>query len=97
METILRGRLIQQGVGNPNPSALTVIRRTPNGGQIPISVDLNRALQDPRERILVQPGDVLILQESAGEAMVRYFHDIFTFNFAAGAPNSRVGVTQLPR
>ncbi len=41
------GRLIQQGIGNPSPSALTVIRRTPNGGQIPIRVDLNRALRDP--------------------------------------------------
>lgn len=91
------GRLIQVGVGNPNPSALTVIRRTPNGGQIPISVDLNRALQDPRERILVQPGDLLVLQESAGEAMVRYFHDVFSFNFTAGAPTSRVGVTQFPK
>ncbi len=30
------GLLIQKGIGNPNPSALTVIRRTPNGGQIPI-------------------------------------------------------------
>jgi LPXTG-motif cell wall-anchored protein len=74
------GLLIQKGIGNPNPSALTVIRRTPNGGQIPISVDLNRALIDPRERILIQPGDVLILQETKFEAMARYFNDIFNFN-----------------
>jgi hypothetical protein len=74
------GLLIQKGIGNPNPSALTVIRRTPNGGQIPISVDLNRALIDPRERILVQPGDVLILQETEFESMARYFNDIFNFN-----------------
>jgi hypothetical protein len=74
------GLLIQKGIGNPNPSALTVIRRTPNGGQIPISVDLNRALIDPRERILIQPGDVLILQETKSEAMARYFNDIFNFN-----------------
>lgn len=74
------GLLIQKGIGNPNPSALTVIRKTPNGGQIPISVDLNRALVDPRERILVQPGDVLILQERAGESFTRYLNDIFNFN-----------------
>ena len=72
--------LIQKGIGNPNPSALTVIRRTPNGGQIPIFVDLNRALVDPRERILVQAGDVLILQETRHESMARYFNDIFNFN-----------------
>ncbi len=91
------GRLIQVGVGNPNPSALTVIRRTPNGSQIPISVDLNRALQDARERILIQPGDFLILQETSGEAIARYFHDVLSFNFTAGAANSRVGVTQFPK
>ena len=75
----LNGLLIQPGIGNPSPSALTVLRRTPNGGQIPISVDLNRALRDPRERILIQPGDVLILQETTGEAIARYFTNVFNF------------------
>jgi protein involved in polysaccharide export with SLBB domain len=79
----LNGLLIQPGIGNPNPSALTVVRRSPNGGQIPISVDLNRALRDPRERILVQPGDVLILQETTGEALARYFTNVFSFGFAS--------------
>ena len=79
----LNGLLIQPGIGNPNPSALTVVRRTPNGGQIPISVDLNRALRDPRERILVQPGDVLILQETTGEALARYFTNVFNFTAAS--------------
>ncbi len=75
----LNGLLIQPGVGNPNPSALTVVRRTPNGGQIPISVDLNRALRDPRERIIIQAGDLLILQETTGEAFSRYFTNVFSF------------------
>ena len=79
----LNGLLIQTGIGNPNPSSLTVVRRTPHGGQIPISVDLNRALRDPRERILVQAGDVLILQETAGEAMARYFTNVFNFSIAS--------------
>jgi hypothetical protein len=74
------GLLIQRGIGNPNPSALTVIRRTPEGAQIPIRVDLNRALTDPRERIVIQPDDVLILQETRGEAFARYLNDIFNFN-----------------
>jgi hypothetical protein len=74
------GLLIQQGIGNPNPSALTVIRRTPDGGQIPIFVDLNRALVDARERILVRPNDVLILQETGWEAIARYFGNAITFN-----------------
>ncbi len=96
------GLLIQKGIGNPNPSALTVVRRTPNGGQIPIFVDLNRALVDPRERILVQAGDVLILQETRQESMARYFNDIFNFNvfwqvFQRGDATGATAVTQLPR
>ena len=93
----LNGVLVQPGIGNPNPSALTVVRRTPNGGQMPISVDLNRALRDPRERIMVLPGDVLILQETAGEALARYVADVFTFGFVANVVNrgSATGTTSL--
>jgi hypothetical protein len=39
---------------------------------VPIRVDLRKALRDPRERILVQPGDMLILQEKPCEAVARY-------------------------
>ena len=95
------GRLIQQGIGNPNPSALTVIRQTANGGQILISVDLNRALVDARERILVRPGDLLILQESKSEAVARYANDIFNFNiflrfFAGSTGSGTAAATTLP-
>jgi hypothetical protein len=34
-------------------------------------------LQDPKERILIQPGDFLILQETPKEALVRYFTQMF--------------------
>lgn len=68
----LSGALVQPGVGNPNPSLLTVLRRTPGGGQVPIRVDLNLAMADPRERIAVKPGDLLILQETPGESLTRY-------------------------
>jgi hypothetical protein len=93
----LNGLLIQPGIGNPNPSALTVIRRTPSGGQIPIRVDLNRALTDPRERILVQAGDVLILQETAGEAIARYFTNVFNFSVASSnSPTDGIISTSVP-
>ena len=95
------GLLIQKGIGNPNPSALTVIRRTPCGGQIPIAVDLNRALLDSRERILVQPGDILILQATRHESIARYFTDLFNMNlswkiFDRGSAGATAGLTQLP-
>ena len=93
----LNGLLIQPGIGNPNPTSLTVIRRTPGGGQVAILVDLNRALKDPRERILVQPGDVLILQETRGEAFARYFTNVFNFGFISNViqRSSTTGTTVL--
>ncbi len=53
----LSGALIAPGVGGPSPSLLTVLRRTPGGGQVPITVNLNRALRGIRElAIVVQSG-----------------------------------------
>jgi protein involved in polysaccharide export with SLBB domain len=77
----LSGNLLQNGIGFPSPSLLTVLRKTPGGGQIPIRIDLNKALRDRRERVLVQPGDVLVLQETPVEAFSRYFTDVFRLNF----------------
>jgi protein involved in polysaccharide export with SLBB domain len=77
------GNILAGGLGNPSPSQLTLIRRTPKGGQITIRVDLNRAAQDPRERVLVQPGDFLILQESLGESFTRYMTQTLRFTFAS--------------
>lgn len=68
----LAGNLINPGIGFDSPALLVVIRRLPSGGQVPIRVDLNRALRDPRERILVQPGDLLILQEMPNAAIARF-------------------------
>jgi hypothetical protein len=76
----LSGTIIQPGIGSPSPSLLTVLRQMPGQGQIMIRVDLNRALQDRRERIVVQPKDVLILQETPGEAIARYLSEMFKFN-----------------
>ena len=79
----LSGDLLKPGIGNPSPTWLTVVRRTPGGGQVPINVDLAVALRDPRERIMVKPGDLLILQEKPTEAMTRYFSQTFlNFNIA---------------
>jgi protein involved in polysaccharide export with SLBB domain len=73
----LSGDLVKPGIGNPSATLLVVLRKTPGGGQVPIRVDVARALRDPNERILVQAGDVLILQEKPGEAFARYFSQSF--------------------
>jgi protein involved in polysaccharide export with SLBB domain len=77
----LSGAITASGLGSPSPSLLTVLRKTKCGGQVAIRVDLNRALGDPHENILVQPGDVLILQETPGEAITRYVTTVLRFNF----------------
>ena len=67
------------GVGGPSPSLVVILRRTPDGRQVPIRVDLNQALRDSRERILIQPGDVILLQETPDEAIARYVARVFRF------------------
>ncbi|HTU25244.1 MAG TPA: polysaccharide biosynthesis/export family protein, partial [Pirellulales bacterium] len=50
------------GPGNiVSPTRCLVIRKTPTGGQIKIYIDLRKALNDPRETVLVQPGDTIYL------------------------------------
>jgi protein involved in polysaccharide export with SLBB domain len=85
----LSGGIISTGLGAPSPSLVTVLRKTPHCGQITIRVDLNRCAKDPRERILVQPGDFLILQETPGESMTRYVTQAFRYNVVWNAIRSR--------
>jgi protein involved in polysaccharide export with SLBB domain len=75
----LSGAIVQSGLGSPSPSAVTILRRTAGHGQVKIKVDLNHALNDPDENLLVQAGDVIILQETVGEALTRYLTTILRF------------------
>jgi hypothetical protein len=83
------GAVTGTGLGSPSPSLLSVVRRTACGGQVVIKVDLNRAMVEPRERILVQPGDVLILQETPFEAFTRYVTQNLRLNFLGTFINQR--------
>jgi len=77
----LSGTLVGSGIGFPSPSQVSIIRKTPGGRQVVIRVDLNRALRDPRERLLIQPRDLIVLQETPSEAFARYFTQVFKFSF----------------
>jgi protein involved in polysaccharide export with SLBB domain len=77
----LSGALVGAGVGNPSPNLLSVLRSTSDGGQVTIRVDLDEAVRDPRQNILVEAGDVLILQEAPDQAITRYFTQVFQANF----------------
>ena len=44
------------------PTRVIILREMPDGRQLPIRVDLARAMVDQKERILIQPNDVVMLQ-----------------------------------
>jgi protein involved in polysaccharide export with SLBB domain len=76
----LTGATQNEGIGFPNPSLVSIVRYLPNKGQVTIRIDLNKAMQDPRERILIKPNDIIILQNTIGEALAQYFTSTF-FHF----------------
>jgi len=58
----------QGGMGQAcQPSEVLLVRELPCGNQITMKIDLNRALQNPSERVLVQPGDVVMLRYTLAE------------------------------
>ncbi|MBU6237233.1 MAG: polysaccharide biosynthesis/export family protein [Planctomycetes bacterium] len=71
-------------IGGVPPGVLYVLRKTPCNGQITIEVDLAKANLDPRERILVQPGDTLILRYKPCEEILNFgLGSFFTFGIQA--------------
>lgn len=60
------------GLSGATPTQLFIIRRTSCGQQVTISVDLNRAISRPRERLLVQAGDTLILRHTPLEETANF-------------------------
>lgn len=64
-----------------------VIRKLPNGTQMPIRVDLYRARTYPSERINIQPGDYVMLQYKPSEAVGAFVerHILETALFGAAA------------
>ncbi|MCA9053950.1 MAG: polysaccharide biosynthesis/export family protein [Planctomycetaceae bacterium] len=72
------------GAVGRSASRLIVLRKMPCGGQVPIKIDLNRALVDESERILVQPEDTLILQYTLCEEVYNAALNVVNFNFLFG-------------
>jgi protein involved in polysaccharide export with SLBB domain len=78
------GGLGIQSFGGVPPGVLYVLRKTPCNGQITIEVDLAKANLDPRERILVQEGDTLILRYKPCEEILNFgLGTFFTFGIQA--------------
>ncbi|WP_417730744.1 polysaccharide biosynthesis/export family protein [Rosistilla oblonga] len=66
------GGLNARSVGGVPPGRLYILRKTPCEGQVAIEVDLAAATNDPRQRPLVQAGDILILQYKCEEEILNF-------------------------
>lgn len=60
---------------------IIVLRKLPNGQSIPIKISLNRALADASQRILIQPGDFIILQYTPLETAVNVVLSTLSFQY----------------
>ncbi|QDS88822.1 Polysaccharide biosynthesis/export protein [Rosistilla ulvae] len=66
------GGLSASSVGGVPPGRLFILRKTPCEGQVVIEVDLAAATNDPRQRPLVQAGDILVLQYKCEEEVLNF-------------------------
>ena len=74
------GSILGGGFGGATPTQLFVIRKGGCGQEYNISVDLRRAMEDPSQRILIQPGDTLILRYKPHEELLNFgLVTFFTF------------------
>jgi protein involved in polysaccharide export with SLBB domain len=63
------------------PSQAIVIRELPCGSQLSIKVDLNKALENRSERILIKPRDVIVLRYTLTEEVGNVVLNLLQFNF----------------
>jgi hypothetical protein len=66
------GALLGGGFGGAAPTQLFIIRKTCCGQDVNISVDLSSAMNNQCERILIQPGDTLILRYKPHEEVLNF-------------------------
>jgi hypothetical protein len=66
-------------------SQVVVFRKLPDGQEIPIKIDLRRALQDPTERLAIVPGDRIVLEYTRCEAVGAFLERHLFEGFLIGA------------
>ena len=69
---LLLGRKTTDRATTPDGNG-TVLRKLPDGGEVPIKINLYRAREDLSERIYIQPGDFIMLQYTPLEAIAAFF------------------------
>ena len=70
------------GIGRTSsviPATQVTVLRKCGCEQVAIDVDLRYALADPSERVIVQPGDLIILEFRKRELVANTIAQVFTF------------------
>ena len=81
---------LARSIGGVPPGRLYILRKTRCNGQISIEVDLAKAINDPRSRPFVQPGDILILQYKPCEEVLNFgIGTFFTYGIQRLLQSSR--------
>ncbi|MEZ6032682.1 MAG: polysaccharide biosynthesis/export family protein [Planctomycetaceae bacterium] len=70
---------------NCQPSEAIVVRELPCGSSIAMRIDLNKALQDPSQRVLIKPNDVVILRYTLTEEIGNAVLNMLQFNYLLGS------------
>ena len=74
-----------RGGVNCQPSEAIIIRELPCGSSIAMKVDLNRALENPSERVLIQPNDVVLVRFTLAEEVSNVLLNAFQINYLLGS------------
>ncbi len=69
------------GQTNCHPSEAIIVRELPCGSSIAMRIDLTKALQDPSQRILIKPNDVIILRYTLPEEIGNALLNMLQINF----------------
>ena len=76
--------LVGGSVRQTQPSELILLRRIPGDRQLAIRIDLNDAINDPQQRLLVKAGDTLILRFKPQEEIINFATStFFTFGLSS--------------
>ncbi len=67
--------------GQVPPSKAIILRKVAGNRQIAIRIDLNRALEDPSSRVLIQPEDIIIVRYTFSEEVWNAALNLVQFNF----------------
>lgn len=77
------GGNILTSLGGAVPTQLYILRQTPCNGQITIAVDATQAMNNQQERLLIKPGDTVILRYKCKEELANFgIATFFTFGIA---------------